>query len=168
VAFIKLCGPGTYKRRIFQLHLFFVSFASPALHHAELHPEANIWVSDCPSSLRPSSSFEPHASAHQGYHLPVLTYTELPHIFLSSNCLFIIYKMDRRSIITEVDSQQVEKFLRIASISIAVYEWVFLLTCNTISQCSDCVSFVITLHAEWRFYRSQPSILRLRCAYYNV
>ncbi|KAG2139323.1 hypothetical protein DEU56DRAFT_326765 [Suillus clintonianus] len=45
-----------------------------------------------------------------------------------------------------VDSQATEKYLRIASISIALYD------------------YIITLPAEWRFYRSQSSIFRLRLA----
>lgn len=45
-----------------------------------------------------------------------------------------------------VDNQATEKYLRIASISIALYD------------------YIITLPAEWRFYRSQSSISRLRLA----
>lgn len=45
-----------------------------------------------------------------------------------------------------VDNQATEKYLRIASISIAFYD------------------YIITLPAEWRFYRSQSSIFRLRLA----
>lgn len=45
-----------------------------------------------------------------------------------------------------VDSQASDKYLRIASISIALYD------------------YVITLPAEWRFYRSQPSIFHLSIA----
>jgi len=45
-----------------------------------------------------------------------------------------------------VDSQEAEKYLRIASISIALYD------------------FLITLPAEWRFYRSQLSILNISLA----
>jgi hypothetical protein len=51
--------------------------------------------------------------------------------------------MDLRAV---VDSQTSEKYLRIASISIALYD------------------YVITLPAEWRFYRSQSSIFRLSIA----
>lgn len=45
-----------------------------------------------------------------------------------------------------VDNQATEKYLRIASISIALYD------------------YIITLPAEWRFYRSQSSLFRLRLA----
>ncbi|KAJ8584355.1 hypothetical protein M405DRAFT_826965 [Rhizopogon salebrosus TDB-379] len=45
-----------------------------------------------------------------------------------------------------VDSETSEKYLRIASVSIALYD------------------YIITLPAEWRFYRSQSSILRLSLA----
>ncbi|KAG1859613.1 hypothetical protein DFJ58DRAFT_726319 [Suillus subalutaceus] len=45
-----------------------------------------------------------------------------------------------------VDNQATEKYLRIASISIALYD------------------YIITLPAEWRFYRSQSSFFRLRLA----
>ncbi|KAG0693751.1 hypothetical protein DFH29DRAFT_376601 [Suillus ampliporus] len=45
-----------------------------------------------------------------------------------------------------VDNEATEKYLRIASISIALYD------------------YIITLPAEWRFYRSQSSIFRLRLA----
>ncbi|KAG2139321.1 hypothetical protein DEU56DRAFT_326532 [Suillus clintonianus] len=51
--------------------------------------------------------------------------------------------MDQRAV---VDSQASEKYLRIASISIALYD------------------YVITLPAEWRFYRSQSSIFHLSFA----
>lgn len=51
--------------------------------------------------------------------------------------------MDSRAV---VDSQTSEKYLRIASISIALYD------------------YVITLPAEWRFYRSQSSIFHLSTA----
>ncbi|KAG2750412.1 hypothetical protein P692DRAFT_20801887 [Suillus brevipes Sb2] len=46
----------------------------------------------------------------------------------------------------DVDSQTSEKYLRIASISIALYD------------------YVITLPAEWRFYRRQSSIFHLSIA----
>lgn len=45
-----------------------------------------------------------------------------------------------------VDNQATEKYLRIASISVALYD------------------YIITLPAEWRFYRSQSSCFRLRLA----
>ncbi|KAG2750414.1 hypothetical protein P692DRAFT_201853835 [Suillus brevipes Sb2] len=45
-----------------------------------------------------------------------------------------------------VDNQATEKYLRIASISVALYD------------------YIITLPAEWRFYRSQSSFFRLRLA----
>lgn len=45
-----------------------------------------------------------------------------------------------------IDNQATEKYLRIASISIALYD------------------YIITLPAEWRFYRSQSSFSRLRLA----
>lgn len=45
-----------------------------------------------------------------------------------------------------VDNQETEKYLRIASISVALYD------------------YIITLPAEWRFYRSQSSLSRLRLA----
>lgn len=45
-----------------------------------------------------------------------------------------------------VENQATEKYLRIASISIALYD------------------YIITLPAEWRFYRSQSSLFRLRLA----
>lgn len=45
-----------------------------------------------------------------------------------------------------VDNQATEKYLRIASISVALYD------------------YIITLPAEWRFYRSQSSLFRLRLA----
>lgn len=45
-----------------------------------------------------------------------------------------------------VDNQATEKYLRIASISVALYD------------------YIITLPAEWRFYRSQSSLFRLRPA----
>ncbi|KAG1737426.1 hypothetical protein EDB19DRAFT_2025691 [Suillus lakei] len=51
--------------------------------------------------------------------------------------------MDSRAV---VDSQASEKYLRIASISIALYD------------------YAITLPAEWRFYRSQSSIFHLSMA----
>ncbi|KAG2368639.1 hypothetical protein BDR07DRAFT_1390450 [Suillus spraguei] len=51
--------------------------------------------------------------------------------------------MERRAV---VDSQTSDKYLRIASISIALYD------------------YVITLPAEWRFYRSQSSIFQLSLA----
>ncbi|OAX34227.1 hypothetical protein K503DRAFT_461662 [Rhizopogon vinicolor AM-OR11-026] len=51
--------------------------------------------------------------------------------------------MNHRSVI---DSEQSEKYLRVVSISIALYD------------------FIITLPAEWRFYRSQPSIFHLSLA----
>jgi len=35
-------------------------------------------------------------------------------------------------------------------------------------RCSDCrISFIITIPAEWRFYRSQSSIFHLTCVYCN-
>lgn len=45
-----------------------------------------------------------------------------------------------------VDNEATEKYLRIASISIALYD------------------YIITLPAEWRFYKSQTSLFRLRLA----
>lgn len=45
-----------------------------------------------------------------------------------------------------VDNQATEKYLRIASISVALYD------------------YIITLPAEWRFYRNQSSFFRLRLA----
>lgn len=51
--------------------------------------------------------------------------------------------MERRAV---VDSQTSDKYLRIASISIALYD------------------YLITLPAEWRFYRSQSSIFQLSLA----
>ncbi|KAG1815252.1 uncharacterized protein BJ212DRAFT_267346 [Suillus subaureus] len=51
--------------------------------------------------------------------------------------------MDSRAV---VDSETSDKYLRIASISIALYD------------------YVITLPAEWRFYRSQSSIFHLSTA----
>lgn len=51
--------------------------------------------------------------------------------------------MERRAV---VDTQTSDKYLRIASISIALYD------------------YVITLPAEWRFYRSQSSIFQLSLA----
>ncbi|KAG1737429.1 hypothetical protein EDB19DRAFT_1986525 [Suillus lakei] len=45
-----------------------------------------------------------------------------------------------------VENQATEKYLRIASISVALYD------------------YIITLPAEWRFYRSQSSLSRLRLA----
>ncbi|KAG2046837.1 hypothetical protein BDR06DRAFT_1014387 [Suillus hirtellus] len=45
-----------------------------------------------------------------------------------------------------IDNQETEKYLRIASISIALYD------------------YIITLPAEWRFYRSQSSFSHLRLA----
>ncbi|KAG2151248.1 uncharacterized protein EDB93DRAFT_1336732 [Suillus bovinus] len=45
-----------------------------------------------------------------------------------------------------VDNQATEKYLRIASISVALYD------------------YIITIPAEWRFYRSQSSFSRLRLA----
>ncbi|KIK35273.1 hypothetical protein CY34DRAFT_783215 [Suillus luteus UH-Slu-Lm8-n1] len=45
-----------------------------------------------------------------------------------------------------VDNQATEKYLRIASISVALYD------------------YIITLPAEWRFYRSQSSFFSLRLA----
>ncbi|OJA11115.1 hypothetical protein AZE42_10194, partial [Rhizopogon vesiculosus] len=56
-----------------------------------------------------------------------------------------IYKMNHRSV---VDSEQSEKYLRVVSISIALYD------------------FIITLPAEWRFYRSQSSIFHL--SYFSI
>ncbi|KAH7910356.1 hypothetical protein BJ138DRAFT_1153035 [Hygrophoropsis aurantiaca] len=53
--------------------------------------------------------------------------------------------MDRRDV-SVVDSVSTEKYLRIASISIAAYD------------------YIITLPAEYRFYRSQPHIFHLSLA----
>ncbi|KAG1728802.1 hypothetical protein EDB19DRAFT_1832657 [Suillus lakei] len=63
-----------------------------------------------------------------------MTNTELPN---QNQRGFHLYQMDLHVV---VDSTTSEKYLRIASISIAFYE------------------YILTLPAEWRFYRSQSSI----------
>jgi len=40
-------------------------------------------------------------------------------------------------------------------------------SCDPTLRCSDCRSYIITLPAEWRFYRSQSSIFHLTCVYCN-
>lgn len=74
-----------------------------------------------------------------------------------------------------VESNELEKFLRVASISIALYEWVFFFhfsgSCGiliiVVFEPFTC-SCILTLPAEWQFYRSQSSIFRLRCVCMDV
>jgi len=53
-------------------------------------------------------------------------------------------------------------FLRVASISIAVYEYVSPQQTQATTNISVCVSFLITLPAEWRFYSTQQRLSRPR------
>ena len=66
-----------------------------------------------------------------------------------------------------IHSFETESFLRIAALSVGLYECVYSLIVLRVNLTTDCAdppvrSYLLTLPAEWRFYRAQRTLLRPR------